>query len=84
MNSVLSRISAAIGGISFLAALSIGFINEVSMPVALCRAGIVMIVSTIAASAFLRFFTNMLLQFVAQRVVEMKKAKQSARKETSI
>jgi len=74
MNLILAKLATAIGGIAFLAALIIGYANGVAIGIALCRAAIIMIATTITVIVFFRFFINILRQFVFQRVTEHNKA----------
>lgn len=78
MNPALTRMAAAIGAVAFLVALAIGYAGDVTLLVALFRAAVVMIVTTVVVSMFLRFFTNTLIDFLSQRVMEQKKAKLAA------
>lgn len=78
MNPVLTRVATALGALAFIVSMVIGCANGVAMTIVLFRATIVMIVTTASVALFLRYFTNMLMAFVAQRLMENKKKKIAA------
>lgn len=78
MNPVPTRIATALGALAFMISMIIGCTNGVAMTIVLFRAAIVMLVTTVLVALFLQYFTNMLMSFVAQRLVENKKKKLAA------
>jgi preprotein translocase subunit SecG len=79
MNQALNKMAIAIGGLFFVISLVIGYLNDVSITVALSRATLILLLTTFSIIIFLRFLTSLLIQFVSERVKDEKRLKLEAK-----
>ncbi len=79
MNQALNKMALAIGGLFFVIALLIGYLNDVSIAVSLSRATLILLITTFSIIIFLRFLTSLLIQFVSQRVKDEQRLKLEAK-----
>ena len=78
MSLVLLRLSVVAGAVVSIVAFLIGLAGGASVWVALWRAAIVLVVSTLAVVIFFRWFTTVLYRFVAERMAEQAAATRGA------
>jgi|GEM_PF-5709673 len=71
MNPILHRFAIATGGAVFLVALANGTMHGVPLFTAIMRALIAMVVATIAMTMLMKYFMNMLVDFITKRMMEM-------------
>jgi hypothetical protein len=78
MNSVLRQLAFAAGAILFLLSLGLALLSGATVPVALFRAATVMALGTIIIALFFKYFTGMVLDFVHEKVAEVKRQRAAA------
>ncbi len=78
MSAALLNLAMALSFILFAASLMLGFVHRVSFWPLLFRSIMVLLVSSVALIAFFRFFNVVLAQFLAQRVMEHRRATEAA------
>ena len=75
MSNVLKQLSVAVGGILFVVVLVMGLCLDIPLLVAVFRATVVMCVGSIIVAVFFRFFAGVLYRFVAEQILQQRKAK---------
>jgi len=75
MSNVLKQLSVAIGGLLFVVVLVVGFLLDIPLAVSVFRATVVMCISSIVVALFFRFFAGVLYRFVAEQILQQRKAK---------
>ncbi|OGV65237.1 MAG: hypothetical protein A2283_05440 [Lentisphaerae bacterium RIFOXYA12_FULL_48_11] len=75
MSNVLKQLSVAIGGLLFVVVLIVGFLLDIPLAVSVFRATVVMCVGSIVVALFFRFFAGVLYRFVAEQILQQRKAK---------
>ena len=81
MNSVLRQLALAVGGILFCVSLVLSLTGGIPLFTALFRGGIVMLLGTMAAALFFRFFMGVLYTSILQQMEQQRKAQEQARKQ---
>ena len=83
MNSVLRQLAFAAGALLFLISLGLALLSGATVPVALFRAATVMALGTIIIALFFKYFTGMVLDFVHEKVAEVKRQRAAAKQQAA-
>ena len=75
MSNVLKQLSVAVGGVLFVIVLVMCICLDIPLLVAVFRATVVMCLGSIIAALFFRFFAGVLYRFVAEQILQQRKAK---------